>query len=610
MRSSEEEDNSDFSMETRSQGESTDTTKTKKQVSRKTKQKKNKKRKLEESLDMDGSFTGEEISNMTDAVLKVCNVINNLHGEIAAYPKAKTEIKDTMEELQKLSETMLKNTVIAKLEEKKNKVKEITPVNEVPVAVAKSTPTKKQYCERCAIVIENENAEKKQILEHIQKGLELTEEEFSTLIEKKWPKEVFAKTKLVTGNPLQSKSEHLILFYENIEEDSSLMKLVKEKYPEVNEVLVDEDNDEEEAMLPFIENTVKTRKGSNTKRIYLCKIEDTSDTSKVREVLKKCKTQMDNEQWKSVASAVSQTKGRKQIRKTMEVCFASMEGEIEFFVPRGETENERTPREREEALVIGTNITTYADTMRNIRAVLTPSDVGVNVKCVKTTKDKKVVIVTEKGDAETLKKEIESRFKNIETKVSGRGTSHTPIVILDIDASMNGKEIEYFIKQTTKIHETEIKHLRLGRTGTQIATVSMPSHAAEKLLREGEIKINWTICRVKPKINVIMCYNCLEMGHHSEICKSEKTEKKCLNCTQVGHLGKDCQNTSFCATCKREGHRTGSTLCPTHRRRVQDAAENIIKDVMSRGDDNPAETMDTEEQNDNTEHMVGGGLTT
>lgn len=274
------------------------------------------------------------------------------------------------------------------------------------------------------------------------------------------------------------------------------------------------------------------------------------------------------------------------MRKAIEVCFRDSEGEIEFFVPKGEVE-EKSRREKEEAVIIGTNVSTYADTMRSIRAVFNPDEIGVTVSSVKTTDDKKVVLVTGKGEAEKVQKELETLVKGIDTKISGR--ANTQVVVLDVDASLNGKEIETFIKQATKIHETEVRHLRMGKCGTQIATVSLPAHAAEELLRKGEVKINWTMCRVKPKVSVLLCYNCLGIGHHSEIFDQRRTEKKCLNCSQVGHLNRDCKNGSFCLTCDRAGHRTGSFTCPSYKRKIQEATWGALETVRGgkpNGEDN------------------------
>ncbi|KAI5754004.1 hypothetical protein M8J77_004971 [Diaphorina citri] len=525
---------------------------------------KGKKRKADDSLDLEGSFTEEEILDMSKAIMEVSTRIESVFQKVLDYPKIKSEIKLEMENLQSMNETLLKDTVMKKMEEKKTQLKKNLQM------------VTKKYCDRCAIVIENEEEEKRVIIAQLEKGPNLTDEEYATLIEKKWPEEAFTKTKVVTGDPFRTNSEHLIVLYEDIEEDSTLIKMVKDKYPEVKEVIQEEDEDDD-GSLPFIENIVNTKKGTRKKRIYLSKV---SATEEVRKSLNICRNQMETEQWNSLAVVVSQTKWRKEMRKSLEVCFRQTEVEIEFFVPRGETVV-KPPREREEALIIGTNVATYADTMRNIRAVLDPDEVGVT--SVKTTEDKRVVLVTGKGEAATLQKEIESRVKGIDIKIAGR--SQSQVVILDIDASINGKEIEFFIKQSTKVHETEVKSLRLGRAGTQIATVSMPANAAEDLLRMGEVKINWTMCRVKPKVNVMLCYNCLELGHHSDICKEKRNDRKCLNCTQVGHLSKDCTSGSFCATCNREGHRTGSTICPTSKRRIQEATWNTLKNIRKENDD-------------------------
>lgn len=219
---------------------------------------------------------------------------------------------------------------------------------------------------------------------------------------------------------------------------------------------------------------------------------------------------------------------------------------------------------------------------------------------VKTTKDKKVVIVTEEGQAATLQRKIAAKVNGIETRVSGR-TTKTSLMILDIDASINGKEVEEFIRKTTKVYNTEVKSLRMGRSGTQIATVSMPAGAAEELLRQGDMKIGWTRCRVKPKVDIIMCYNCLHLGHHSDICQADKSEKRCLNCTQTGHLIRECQNRSFCTTCNKEGHRCDSSYCPTYKRRIEEATNKIYKNIKLASETEDSNEIEMEVGNEGTQ---------
>uniref|UniRef100_A0A8D8RUR5 CCHC-type domain-containing protein n=1 Tax=Cacopsylla melanoneura TaxID=428564 RepID=A0A8D8RUR5_9HEMI len=109
------------------------------------------------------------------------------------------------------------------------------------------------------------------------------------------------------------------------------------------------------------------------------------------------------------------------------------------------------------------------------------------------------------------------------------------------------------------------------------------------------------MCRVKPKVNVLMCYNCLEMGHHSDICRAAKHEKKCLNCTQIGHISKDCSKRSYCATCDREGHRTDSYICPAHKRRVQEETSRILREVRKEN------RNDEQDEDTDMTNALGGG---
>jgi hypothetical protein len=116
------------------------------------------------------------------------------------------------------------------------------------------------------------------------------EKEYISLLENKWPEEAFTKTKVVIGNPFLTKNEHLIIFYEDIEEDSTLIRMVKEKYPDIKELVQEEDD--EDGNLPFIENIINTKKGSSRKRIYLSKV---GEEMKMREILSKCKSKKESE---------------------------------------------------------------------------------------------------------------------------------------------------------------------------------------------------------------------------------------------------------------------------------------------------------------------------
>lgn len=522
------------------------------------------------------------------ALETVIEAIKDLCFEVMDYSKSKNSMKEQAEKLKELNRTLLEGFVMKSLMESQldssEEVKETAIVN-------------KSFCSRCSVALEREQEETKSIIQKIKDFSTLSHEDFNTLMNSKWPQIAYVKTKVVIGNPMSTKCENLIVCYEENEEDSTLMKIVREKFPEIEEVI---EGETDVGKVPFLESIVNTSKGTHKKRIYFVKMEE---NTRMEEKFTICRSEIEKYDGKKIAVAVAAGKKREKVRKSLELTFYNDEGEdpIEFYMPQGERDSKKE-RQREEAIIIDTNISTYADTLRNIRAVVNPEELGIEVKTVKTTRDKKVVIITKEGQADALHKEISTKITGIETRISGRN-SNTLFIILDIDASINGKEVEDFIRKSTKVFATEVKHLRTTKSGTQIATVSMPSYAAENLIREGVIKIGWTLCRVKPKIDILRCYNCLNLGHHSDICPQERRGKKCLNCTQTDHLIKDCRNPSFCTTCNKQGHKGDSTNCPTYRRRIQEATSKYYQNIENTRESEKDENTNNGEEEE--EHKEG-----
>lgn len=519
---------------------------------------KNKRKRVEvDSPDLDNSFTEQERIKLEDLITKMSEMITEL-ADRAKNMKA----KELQKEVEKLG-----------VENKSILVEEVLPILAKDKARKIDFVLERQYCSKCEIEISREEEEKRLIIEQVEEAEEMEEEEFSKFLEMKWPEEAFKKTNLVTGNVLSFKEKELVVFVENCKEESNLLGLLKNRFPEVDEILTEEDSGGDS--IPFLDNIIKTKKGTTNKRIYFVKV---GTNKEMKENVFKIRNECDSRT--GLAVAVSTFKNRVRVRKALEVMFCGKDYNIDFYIPESDLKRERDSsrtrggKVRSEAVVIETNVSTYADTLRNIRAVVDLDKLGVEVKTVKATKDKKMVIVTEEGQAEMLHKEISAKVTGVESRVTGVGRErYTPLLVLDIDASINGKEVEDFIRRATKVYGTEIKSLRMGRAGTQIAVVHMPVGAAEELLNSGDIKIGWTRCRVKPKIDVLKCFNCLKLGHHSDICKEERTGRKCINCTQEGHLIRDCTNQSFCPMCERAGHRSDSTFCPSYRMRYQEAAE-------------------------------------
>lgn len=535
-----------------------------------------------------------------DAVKTISEAIGQLHKEIVEYKSTKGSIREKSEQLQDLNKKIcdLVSQNVAVLPDQEKNMEVIEEQEKPPTSKRnKLEPLRraKYFCDRCSQELDQEEEERKEIRSNLKSALEYGTQEYMEFINKEWPEKTYEKTKDVVGNPLYTKEGDILIFLKEKSEDSTLVNLVKTRYPEIEDIL-SEENEDSMPSLNYLECTVSSKKSISKRRIHVIETKEEKD---IRNIMIKLR----DEQWlkdvKKLTVAVSNTELKNFVRKTLEIAFAVEEVEIDFFIQKRDAINirdlsvDRRGRDKPEGVVIKTNVSTYADTLKNIRAVINPAELGVGIKAVKIMKNNNVVIETEKGKAETLHREIAAKISSVETRVTGNNTN---ILIFDIDASINGKEIEEHIRKETREYETVVKHVRTSRAGTQIATVSMPKRAAEALISGGDIRIGWTRCRVQLKYDVIRCYNCLNLGHHSDICREPKTEKRCLKCTQTGHLSRDCTNSSFCTVCDKTGHRSDSPSCPSFRKMIEEATrKNITEKIEERKNKTyETETMDTE----------------
>jgi len=112
--------------------------------------------------------------------------------------------------------------------------------------------------------------------------------------------------------------------------------------------------------------------------------------------------------------------------------------------------------------------------------------------------------------------------------------------------------------------------LRPAYQGTQTATLILPKDIAEQILKLNKIRIGWSICRLRAKVEPRRCYRCLSFGHIASRCRSKHDATKlCFNCGGENHASKDCKLTAVCILCKRSGeqntaHSTLSKLCPRY----------------------------------------------
>lgn len=118
--------------------------------------------------------------------------------------------------------------------------------------------------------------------------------------------------------------------------------------------------------------------------------------------------------------------------------------------------------------------------------------------------------------------------------------------------------------------------------GTQNATVVLKKKWVNDLCKKGTIRIGWTLCRIRERVNIIRCYRCLEFGHNKSECQGEDKREMCLKCGKTDHCAKNCTEKSLCITCKRKGHRADQTRCLNIRKLIQESLKEIVNGKRGR----------------------------
>lgn len=234
----------------------------------------------------------------------------------------------------------------------------------------------------------------------------------------------------------------------------------------------------------------------------------------------------------------------------------------------------RKVRPKSDALIIGAkDPASYAEILRKIKKDPNLKDLGAQVARIRRTKNGEMLFEL-KGDPSVKS----GTYKGLmEQSLNGEATVRalTQEIVVEcrnLDEVTTEEELrEALIEQFSlgEIGRAAQIRLRKAYSETQIATIRLPVAEANSLLKEGRIRVGWTICHLQvPRTQLLRCYKCLGFGHVAMRCTSTDRSKRCWRCGDEGHFGKTCQKKPKCMLCQEvEGndHATGSLKCKAYK---------------------------------------------
>ncbi|XP_070139960.1 uncharacterized protein [Drosophila kikkawai] len=114
----------------------------------------------------------------------------------------------------------------------------------------------------------------------------------------------------------------------------------------------------------------------------------------------------------------------------------------------------------------------------------------------------------------------------------------------------------------------KVRSMRRSFAETQTAIVSLTLSLAKAVLHHGEVRIGWSICRIRERLGPVRCFRCLEPGHIAIHCKGPVDRSGCcINCGEPGHKAASCNKEPSCFICAAAGrketrHKAGARGCP------------------------------------------------
>jgi len=215
-----------------------------------------------------------------------------------------------------------------------------------------------------------------------------------------------------------------------------------------------------------------------------------------------------------------------------------------------------------------------AETMRIVRARVNLNELGIREMLPRRARTGALLLEIPGAEggkkADALAAKLREALADRQGVAVTRPTKTAEIRVRDLEDSVSAADVAAALAEKGGCHPNEITVGPIRRwtvNGLGTAWVRCPLTAANRLAREGAVRVGWTRARVEvlPE-RALRCFKCWGMGHVRAACSSEVDRTaSCYRCGTRGHQARGCDAPVNCALCadsnRPSNHRAGGPAC-------------------------------------------------
>lgn len=200
-------------------------------------------------------------------------------------------------------------------------------------------------------------------------------------------------------------------------------------------------------------------------------------------------------------------------------------------------------KQSEEKLVIVPREGTIKNKIELKSAVMgniSPAELEIGISNVKPIRDGLLIACETKTERDKLKSEVETKLGR-EYEVKEVIKYQPKIKVIGIDNDMNEEMLEKCIRnQNSFMREAVIKVILIKKMKRNyMAIIEVDKSAFRAIIKEGKLKIGWSVCSAFESVDIRRCFKCLGFGHKADKCTNTVN---CAKCGNQGHKENECNN--------------------------------------------------------------------